>query len=233
MRTFLLIPILILLISQIQSAQTITENPSVVVLGSKWSKSRQKVENAHNNTIAPAQSVMPRSNRNFERNARVNNTPGTPDPNERTIEARSAALEKNVNESRSSKFKTVDGFIYQSKIRNASQKIIEILFWEYQFKERANSANVSSRQFLCGVNIKPDKEQELSVFSTLSPGDLISAGSLDSKFGNLFEEKILINRIEYADGTIWQRRDWNYAAIKTSIDRVLETPWGREMCRSL
>lgn len=233
MRTFLLMLTFMLLISQSQSAQVAADDSLVMVLDSKWSKARQKVENADNQTINPAQPVLPRSNRNFERNQRVNNTPGTPDPNERTLEARSAALEKAVQDSRTSKFKTVDGFLYQAKIRNAGKKTIEILFWEYQFKERANPANVSSRQFLCGVKIKPDKEQELSVFSTLSPGDLISAGNSDNNAGTLFEEKILINRVEYSDGTILQRKDWNYSEIKKSLARVLETPWGREMCRNL
>ncbi len=233
MRTFLLLLTLMLLISQNQSAQVMTENSSIVVLGSKWSKSRQKFEDTDNKPVTPAQSVLPRSNRNFERNQRVNDTPGTPDPNERTIEGRSAALEKAVQESRTSKSKTVDGFTYQAKIRNASTKTIEILFWEYQFKELANPANVSSRQFLCGVDIKPEKEQELRVFSTASPGSLISAGSLGNKSANLFEEKILINRVEYSDGTIWQRKDWNYTEIKPSIARALETPWGLEMCRNL
>ena len=233
MRTFLLIPIFLLLISQSQSAQDMTENSLVVVLGSKWSKSRQKVVNADNKTNIPAESAMTRTNRNFERNRRVNDQPGAPNPNEGTIEARSAALERSVQESRSSKSKAVDGFIYQAKIRNASTKTIEILFWEYQFKELANPANVSSREFLCGVNIKPDKEQELSVFSTFSPSDLISAGSLDNKTGNIFEEKILINRVDYADGTILQRKDWSYSKIKASLNSVLEIPWGQEMCRKL
>jgi len=222
-----------MLISQSLSAQIITENSSIVVLGSKWTKSRQKIENTDNKTNTPAESAMTRSNRNFERNRRINDTPGTPNPNEGTIETRSADLEKTVQESRSSKSKAVDGFVYQSKIRNASTKIIEILFWEYQFKERANPVNISSRQFLCGVNIKPGKEQELSVFSTFSPGDQISASSLDNKSGNLFEEQILINRVEYADGTIWQRKDWNYSQMKTSIDRALASPWKQEMCRNL
>lgn len=233
MRTFLLITILILLISQSQSAQIITEESSIVVLGSKWLKSRQKIENTDNKTNTPADSAMTRSNRNFERNRRINDQPGTPNPNEGTIEARSAALEKTVQESRSSKFKPVDGFTYQAKIRNVSTKTIEILFWEYQFKERANTANVSSHEFLCSVNIKPNKEQELSVFSTLSPSDIISASSLDNNSGNVFEEKVLINRIEYADGTILQRKDWSYAKIKESLDRVLKTPWRQEMCRKL
>ena len=234
MRTVLLMSVLILLISQSQNAQTTTENSStVVVLNSKWSRSRQKVENVDIQPNIPAQSMMNRNNRNSARNQRVNDTPGTPDPNEKTIEARSAALEKVVQESRSSKDKTVDGFLYQSKIRNAGTKIIEILFWEYQFKERANPASVSSRQFLCGVNIKPNKEQELSVFSTFSPSDLISVNSLDNKTETLYEEEILINRVEYADGTIWQRKDWNYSENKKVIDRALATPWGREMCRNL
>lgn len=235
MRTFLLTFILILLVSQSQSAQkSATENSSsVVVINSKWSKSRQRVENVEIQPNIPAQSMMNRNNRNSARNQRVNDSPGTPDPNEKTIEARSAALEKTVQESRSSKDKTVDGFTYQTKIRNAGTKIIEILFWEYKFKERANPASASSRQFLCGVNIKPNKEQELSAFSTFSPSDLISVNSLDNKNEDLYEEEILINRIEYADGTIWQRKDWNYSENKKAIDRALATPWGREMCRNL
>ena len=233
MRTFLLISILILLISQSHRAQVTTEDSLVLVIDSKWLKYRRNVENADTKTNAPAESAMSRSNRNFERNRRVNDQPGTPPANEGTIEARSAALEKTVQESRSSKSKAVDGFMYQAKIRNASTRTIEVLFWEYQFKERTNPANVSSREFLCSVNIKPNKEQQLSVFSTFGPTDLISAGSLDNKSGSLFEEKILINRVEYADGTILQRKDWNYAKIKTSLDRLLETAWGQEKCRKL
>jgi hypothetical protein len=47
------------------------------------------------------------------------------------------------------------------------------------------------------------------------------------------QEKVLINRVEYADGTIWQRRDWSFAAIRENYKRAIETPWGNEMCRSL
>jgi hypothetical protein len=35
------------------------------------------------------------------------------------------------------------------------------VFWEYQFTDPANPGNVTRRQFLCGVNLKPDKEKEL------------------------------------------------------------------------
>jgi hypothetical protein len=233
MRIFLFTPILLLLISGTLSGQVKTENSSVEVLASKWSKFRQKVEKPDNQTTGRALPLSNRANRNFERNRRVNDPVDAPDPNAETIEGRSAALEKNVQEARSPKSVYVDGFLYQARIRNAGKSAVEVLFWEYQFKERANPANVTTRHFLCGVNIKPNKEQELSVFSTFSPAGVISAESLGDKSGNLFEEKILINRVEYADGTIWQRRDWNFSELKPSIERALATPWEREMCRNL
>ena len=233
MRVFLFIPILILLISQSQNAQVKSENSSVEVLGSKWTKTRQKIENPDDQPTAAAQSALSPGNRNFARNRRINDPVGAPDPNEGTIEARSAALEKTVQESRTTKFKVVDGFLYQAEIRNATRNTIEVLFWEYQFKERANPANVVSLQFLCTVNIKPEKKHELRIFSTASPSGVVSINSLDNKSGNLFEEKILINRIENADGSIWQRTGWSYSDMKQSIARAIETPWGMEMCRKL
>jgi hypothetical protein len=233
MRIYFFIPILILVISQNLYGQIKSENSSVEVLSSKWSKSRQKIENPDNQAMGPAQKPVTAANKNFERNVRVNDPVGALDPNKESMEGRSATLDKNMKESRSPKLKSVDGFMYEARFRNASAKIIEILFWEYQFKELANPANVSSRQFLCGVNIKPDKAKDLKIFSTHSPGNLISADSLDNKTGNIFEEKILINRVEYADGTIWQRKDWNYNEMKTAINQALETPWGFEICRNL
>jgi hypothetical protein len=107
------------------------------------------------------------------------------------------------------------------------------VFWEYQFKELSNPTNVVHRQFLCSVKVKPGKERELQAFSVSGPSDVISVGSLANESRNLFEEKVLINRIEYADGSIFQRKDWIYAEMKSRIERVIGTPWGSEMCRSL
>ncbi|MBD0327368.1 MAG: hypothetical protein ICV68_13105, partial [Pyrinomonadaceae bacterium] len=156
------------------------------------------------------------------------------EPSADTIDGRSAALDKSVQEARAPKPKPVDGYAYRAKIRNTSTKVVEVVFWEYTFKEIANPATVVRRQFLCGVNIKPDKEKELQAFSLLGPSDVISVGSLSNKTGdNLFEETVVINRVEYADGSIWQRRDWNFAEVKLGIARAIGTPWGTEMCRGL
>jgi len=213
--------------------QVVSDESSLVVVSSGWSKYRQKIENADKQTGIIPQPAMIAANKNFERTRRVNDTPGNPDPNTETIDGRSAAMEKNVQEARSPKTKYSDGFLYQVKLQNTSKKTIEILFWEYQFKERAKPDNVISHQYLCGISIKPNKEKDLSFFSTNSPGSLVSAESLADNPDSLFEGRVVINRIEYSDGTIWQRNDWNYAQMKPYIDRALATPWERETCRNL
>lgn len=235
MRTLLLLPFLLMLVPPSQTSQTgavADEGALVVVLSSKWSRSRQTAMLPDSTTINPAQAVIP-ANKNLERNRRANWPTGVGDPNNDTLDGRRAALEKIVDESRSRKAKPVDGFTYRVKIRNASTKAIEVMFWEYEFTESANPANVARRQFLCGVNIKPDKEKELLAFSLSGPSNVISVDSLTKQPENLFIEKVIINRVEYADGTIWQRKDWNFAEMKPSITRALGTPWGTEMCRGI
>jgi hypothetical protein len=234
MRTLLLLSFLLFFVSpsQGQNAAGSDEGSSVIVIEFEWSKSSQAIRKPESASTAPAAAMIP-DNKVWQRNERAQAPVGVRDPNVDTIDGRSAALEKNVQESRSPKSKTVDGFTYQVKVRNASTKVIEIVFWEYQFKELSNPTNVVRRQFLCGVNIKPAKEKELQAFSVSGPSDVISVESLTNKSGNLFEEKVVINRVEYTDGSILQRKTWNFAEVKLSIERAIKTPWGAEMCRGI
>jgi len=43
----------------------------------------------------------------------------------------------------------------------------------------------------------------------------------------------LVNRVEYSDGSIWQRKAWNLAKVKGSYERVLREPWLPGMCKGL
>ena len=232
MRTLLLFALLVLFVSPLERAALAQEGPSLSVLESKWYKSREVVEKLNDPVLVPAAAMIPQ-NKNFERNRRENSPEGVRDPNLDTIDGRAAALERSVQESRMRSTKPVDGFAFRVKVKNTTAKVVEVLFWEFQFKETANPSSVARRQFLCGVNIKPDKEKELKAFSVLGPSDVISVWSLSSKSENLFEENIVINRIEYSDGTIWQRKGWNFGDVRLGIARAVGTPWGTEMCRSL
>ena len=232
MRILLLFSLLACL-STGQNAGSTQEGSLVVVLDFKYLKSSQTVKKMNPQTTTPA-ADMSTAIKNDRRYQRPHGEVGARDPNTETIDGRSAALEKNVQEAQSPKSTPLDGYLYQAKIRNAHTQNIEVVFWEYQFKELANPTNVVRRQFLCSVKVKPDKERELQAFSLLGPSDVITVDSLIQKSRNPFEEKAVINRVEYADGSILQRQDWNFAEVKSSIERAIKAPWGSsEMCRSL
>lgn len=232
MRTLLLLALLSSMALGARSGAAQTGGPTLTVVGSKYSKSRHVVERTDAGTTTPAP-AMTAANRNFERNRRSNDPAGVRDPNADTLDARSAAMDKNIQEARAPKRKEVEGYEYRVKFRNGGAAPVEVLFWEYQFAETSNPSNVARRQFLCGISIKPGKEKEVVSFSVSGPSNVVSAGSLANESGPSFAEKVVVNRIEYADGTIWQRKDWNFLEVKESIKSAISTPWGTEMCRGL
>lgn len=232
MRSLLALPTLLIGLSIFTFGQNQNEDSLVSVIDFRWERVRIPGEKIDNSSVPPVRAVI-NENKMRQRAAREQQPRGTFDPNEGTVDGRSAALEKSVQESRSAKTEDVNGFRYTANVRNDSDRKIEIVFWEYRFTEFANTANVVRRQFLCVVKTKPGDKQILSGVSILGPSETISAESLSDPNAKLFDEKILINRIEYADGAILQRREWKMSEVKSSVDKAASSPWGKEVCKML
>jgi hypothetical protein len=229
MKAVLLAPVILMSVAALQNPIISHEGNPVIVVSHKWFRDRQEV--AQNSVVVgPAPAMIP-ANKKYERNRRAVTSPGERDPNLDTVDGRSAIMEKAVQDSRAPK--PVDGFAYRARIHNASAKVIETIFWEYQFQEANDPATVSRRQFLCAVSIRPDKDKELQAFSTSGPSSVVSVVALSRKSANTANEKVVINRVEYTDGTMWQRTGWNFGEIRLGLARVVATPWGSEMCRGL
>jgi hypothetical protein len=233
MKTLLLLPLLLAPPAPAQDVGATAGGSSLLVLGSRWAKSSRKLAARQEpDAPLPAQG-MTRADTNFERNRRATDPPGTRYPEMDSVDARAAELEKSAREAKKPGPKTVEGFVYRAAVRNAAAHETEVVFWEYEFTETANPANVVRRQFLCGVRIKPGKEKELEAFSAAGPSATVGVESLAGKSADLFAGKVTINRVEYADGSIWQRRGWNFGEVRAAVARAVSTPWGQEMCRGL
>ena len=233
MKLLFVFPVLFSLLFPCQTPTPNTENAPLVVTSFKWSREHRNVE-----TTQPEQGTMPQramipQNKVFARNARVNDPAGVRDPNADTLDGRSEALEKSVQESRSTKPKSADGYAYKIKVQNPGPKAIEIVFWEYQFQDPADPALVARRQFLCGVNIAANKGKDLEGFSLSGPSEVVNVKTLANKSDNAFKERVVINRVEYSDGSIWQRKDWSLNEVKASYERVLREQWTPGMCKGL
>jgi hypothetical protein len=217
-------------VSAVQQQLSSDEAEHVKVLSHKWSRDRQAVDQATSMVNAPAAAVIPQ-NKNFERNRRANVSPGERDPNLDTLDGRSAALERSVQSSRAPK--PIEGFAYRAKFQNVSVKDLEIVFWEYEFTDPATPPVISRRQFLCAVALKPGKEKELKGFTLSGPSDVVTVDSLAKKSDNALKERVVINRIEFSDGTIWQRKGWHLTDVKLSYQRAVNSPWAPDTCKAL
>jgi hypothetical protein len=228
MKIFFLL--LLALVLPLQSQIETNDGAPLSVTDFKWSRARRTPPSQEVEVNSPARAVIPQ-NKIFARTARENESPGARDPNADTIDGRSAAIDRSVAESRSPKAEPVDGFAYRIKVQNTINKTVEAVFWEYRFQDPANPDLLSRRQFLCGVEIKAGKNKELEGFSRSGPTDVVDVKTLNT--GTPFKESVLINRIEYTDGTLWQRKAWNLAEVKASYERVLREPWQPGTCKAL
>jgi hypothetical protein len=227
MKTLLLLPLLLIFGDSTQNPAPVDGSPPVVVVSFKWFKDRQPVDNAVAAPVTP-QPAMITADKNFEKQKRINASAGDRDPHADTLDARGAELERIVQESREAQ--PVDGFVYVVKFKSASAKPIERLFWEYQFTETANPANVTRRRFLCNVKIKPEQARDLEIFSLGGQSDVISVKSLAKGSGNQFKEAVVIDRVEYADGSFWQLKDWTFDLSKLASKPRADSQKAR-MCR--
>ncbi len=130
MPAFLFLPLFLILVVQTQNAAppketaTSKDAPLVTVLSFRWSRIRKTIK-SESAIVTPAREMIA-DNKTYQRNARVNQPVGQRDPNEDTIDGRSAAIEKIVAESRTPPPKSLDTFAYEAKIQNGSRKAIDV-----------------------------------------------------------------------------------------------------------
>lgn len=232
MKTLLFLSLLLSLLGSFQVSSFKHDGSPLTVNSFKWSRARQKIDVPEAEGTVPARAMIPQ-NKTFARNARVNDPQGVRDPNLDTLDGRSAAMEKSVAESRMPRDNVMDGYTYRIKVKNSGEKAVEVVFWEYRFIDATNPELIARRQFLCGVSIASGKGKDLEGFSLSGPSDVISVKTLADNAAEPFKQEVLINRLEYADGSIWQRKGWNLAEVKGSYDRVLREQWVPGSCKAL
>jgi hypothetical protein len=144
--------------------------------------------------------------------------------NRGSVEERSRAMreleEKTARESRPAT--SVDLYRYNVELRNRGSNVIKWVFIDYQTNVASDPENPSRRQFACSVTIKPNQSKSIEAFSNLPPNRVVSAVNTDKPL----IERVIINRLEFADGSIWQRPQWQ-APEKISGDQ------NRRQCRPI
>ncbi|HET6851690.1 MAG TPA: hypothetical protein VFH46_05165 [Pyrinomonadaceae bacterium] len=95
-------------------------------------------------------------------------------------------------------------FLYRASIKNNSTKPIAEIDWDYIFTDAATGDELDRRQFTSVHNIGPGKQKELTFTVPTPPTRRISVHALDKKERIGIGEQVVIVRIKYADGSVWQ-----------------------------
>jgi hypothetical protein len=95
-------------------------------------------------------------------------------------------------------------FVYKAKIKNNHTAEITQIDWDHVFYERGTENELGRQQFTSDEHIGPGKTKELTVSITSPPTRTVSVTSLNLEERDRFTEKIILVRVQYADGRVWQ-----------------------------
>jgi len=100
---------------------------------------------------------------------------------------------------------------YRLRVRNVGSKKVKALLWEYRVVDApASTAPAARRLFMCTEELKPGESKRLRAWTPSAPVTVVSADAA----GGTPKAEAVINRVEYADGTVWQRAGWEPGEAK-------------------
>jgi uncharacterized protein affecting Mg2+/Co2+ transport len=97
------------------------------------------------------------------------------------------------------------GFMYKVTVKNRGAKAVKSLDWDHVFFDPQTKAETGRLQFTGDEKIAPGKQKEFAVFASLPPSQTISVYELNREERATVGETVVIMRVLYADGSVWQR----------------------------
>lgn len=95
-------------------------------------------------------------------------------------------------------------YVYEVKLRNTGAKGIRKIMWDYVFFEPGTETELGRRRFISKVNISPGGTGNVVVRAAAPPASTINARIAGKKPEEQYSEQVVIQRVEYADGSVWR-----------------------------
>ena len=96
-------------------------------------------------------------------------------------------------------------FVYKVTVKNSGNKAIKSVDWDYIFLDRSTQTEIGRQQFTSDEKISPGKTKDLIVTISKPPTKTISLTALNKNETESLDGQVILVRIDYADGTSWQR----------------------------
>lgn len=96
-------------------------------------------------------------------------------------------------------------YIYQAKFQNTGTREIRRLVWEYVFFDSTTEREVGRRRYESKVSIRPGKAKTVVIRSAVPPTSTVNVTQVGKKLPEQYTEQVIVQKIEYSDGSQWQR----------------------------
>lgn len=176
--------------------------PDLQVLKSDWSKERIGWEqNPFTGAVESFEEMRVRS-RNERRIDDAKKRGNTGEVNKLEREAQ---VDATIASARRQKGPARYAFLYKVRVKNTGQKAIKVVDWDYIFVDSMTQDEVGRHQFTTEEKISPGKSKELTVMASQPPSKTISVYALDKNERKGLTGEVVVIRVEFTDGSVWQR----------------------------
>jgi len=193
--------VLVLLAFAVPSQQTVDRaDPDVLVLKFSWAKEKQKVSviRGAQNPGGPITTPIPS---------------GASDHNSRIGDLRS--MEKKAKNSAA--VAPLPTYQLRLELKNTGTNVVRSLAW--QFKPTAMPEDYEPKNYLCALQVKPKEKKLLELWTPYAPVRVVS---VDERSNALKDGEVVINRIEYTDGSVWTKPGWNIKLAANASQKLSE-----------
>ena len=203
--TTLRIGLLLLLLTGSAAAQvstTTSATPDLTVLKTSWRR------------VAPDNPILNRSpsSGSVDTAARMAvNASRTNEAESRRLVAESVPAPKLLSVPSNSDFGPLpvrpwSGYVYEFTVKNIGAKVIRQVVLEYSFTDPSTQKTVGRRRYNSKVKIRPGVTAKLVVRSSQRPIGTVDATAAGLNQLDQSREQVVIQKIKYADGSVWERK---------------------------
>ena len=209
MRTLFALVILAVLavVFQTQSSAIQSEAPALKVLRFNWrehfpvDRKLQEGQNAALNTQLEQEMR--------KREATATNSPSQPNSTRTQRDDERLETLKRQQQSQAIRDQPVAAtkpYEYKLRVQNTGSQTVAAVRWVYLFTDSITHKELLRHSFESKVGIRPGKEKELTVYTNSSPPMLVNAKAGNAKKARAWDEAVVIESIQYADGTRWPQK---------------------------
>lgn len=96
-------------------------------------------------------------------------------------------------------------YLFEAKIRNSGTKTIQVVVWSYAFFDNQTREEIGRTSCTNRLNLRPGKTADLIGSSSSTPIKVVHVSNSGKELRGSYSELVVITRLEYDDGTFWQR----------------------------